>query len=52
MDENAKDAAVGKPISAKDDDAVLLYTLADGSTDAADTATDNDIDEDHDLFGD
>ena len=32
MDENAKGAAVGKPISAKDDDTVLLYTLTDPDT--------------------
>ena len=45
VDENVKGAAVGKPISAKDDDDVLVYSLADGSTDATDTATDNSIDE-------
>ena len=32
VDENAKGAAVGKPISAKDDDAVLLYDLVDPDT--------------------
>ena len=28
VDENAKGAAVGKPITAKDDDTALLYELA------------------------
>ena len=32
VDENAKGAAVGKPISAKDDDDVLLYDLVDPDT--------------------
>ena len=43
VDENAKGAQVGKPITAKDDDDALLYKLADGSTD--DVGTQNDIDE-------
>ena len=32
VDENAKGAAVGKPITAKDDDTALLYTLSDADT--------------------
>ena len=39
VNENAKGANVGKPVSATDgDDDVLLYTLGDGDTDAAPTA--------------
>ena len=48
VDENAKGAQVGKPITAKDDDTVLVYSLADGST--ATVGTDNQIDE-TELFG-
>ena len=43
VDENAKGAQVGKPISAKDDDAALLYSLAGNPANA-------DVDE-TDLFG-
>ena len=43
VDENAKGAQVGKPITAKDDDDALLYKLDDGST--ATVGTDNSIDE-------
>jgi hypothetical protein len=38
VDENAKGAQVGKPITAKDDDTVLVYELID-----PDTATDPDV---------
>ena len=39
VNENAKGANVGKPVSATDgDDDVLLYTLGDGDTDTAPTA--------------
>ena len=48
VDENAKGAQVGKPITAKDDDDALLYELSDASS--ATVGTDNNIDE-TDLFG-
>ena len=41
VDELAKGALVGKPITATDDDDVLVYSLADGSTAADNTAADN-----------
>ena len=43
VDENAKGAQVGKPITAKDDDDALLYKLDDGSTGTV--GTQNSIDE-------
>ena len=45
VDENAKGAQVGKPITASDDDDVLVYSLEDGSTDDVGTVNDNDVDE-------
>ena len=45
VDELVKGAQVGKPITASDDDDVLVYSLTDGSTSAVGGAEDNEVDE-------